>query len=98
MGKEASEIMRLGVKDKSKANICHPYCQILCFNGELEFSMHESTLPLSPLINNSVVSSRQSWREFSTQQAHKIVWKLNLGRKGQKSGIDHNSLSLNKIV
>lgn len=73
MGKEASEIKRLGVKDGSKANIRHPCSQIVCFKGGLGFSMCKSTVPLSTLINNSVVSSRQSWREFSMQQAHKIV-------------------------
>lgn len=102
MEKEASEIERPGVKDgsktNSKTNICHPCCQIFCSKGWLGFSMCESTVLLSTLINNSVVSGRQNWREFSMQQAHKIVWKLSLGGKAEKSGIDHNSLSLNKIV
>lgn len=98
MGKEASEIERLGVKDGSKANICHPCCQIVCFKGGLGFSMCESTVLLSTLINNSFVSSRQNCREFNMQQAHKIVWKLSLDGKAEKSRIDHNILSLNKIV
>lgn len=67
MGKEASEIKRMRVKEGSKQNYATHAAKLFVLRGGLGSRICVSTVSLSTLINNSVVSNRQSWREFSTQ-------------------------------